>query len=87
MVGEVPDRQVAEQDLPPAYEIEEVVVGQSGERPAGVVEAEEPREGEDRQAGRAARAGPDSLARAQRLRSGAGSSEQGFTVIKRPVTR
>ncbi len=43
VVDEISDRNITEQDLPAANHVEEVIVGEPGERPARIVEAEEPR--------------------------------------------
>ncbi len=47
MVHEVSDRDIAEEDLPAADDVEEVIVGETGKRAAGIVEAEQPRGDED----------------------------------------
>ena len=47
MVHEVSDRNIPEEDLPAADDVEEVIVGESGKRAARIVEAEEPRGDED----------------------------------------
>jgi hypothetical protein len=44
VIDEVADGEIAEQDLPTANDVEEVIVGEPGERAAGVIEPIEPRE-------------------------------------------
>src|SRR5262245_41584987 len=47
MVDEIANRQVAEENLPAAHHVEEMIVGQTGKPAARIVETEEPRGDED----------------------------------------
>jgi len=47
VIDEIAHRQLAKENLPPADHVEEVVVGQSGKRTAGVIEAKEPGNGKE----------------------------------------
>jgi hypothetical protein len=47
VIHEVANWQVAEEDLPAANQVKEVIVGQEGEAAFRIVEAQQPREAEN----------------------------------------